>query len=127
MLDGGDGNDKLKAIDDRTGQGDTVMVGKGSNILMGDVGNTLTGGEGNDENKIYHEKDDAAVVIEDFDPTNEIIELVANKAYGTTYTSDDVTIETDKDAKVKTIFVDGQEAIKLKGVTSFSIDKIVFG
>ena len=134
MLDGGDGNDKLNAIDDRTGQADTVMGGKaavmggkGSDILMGDDGDTLTGSEGNDEFKIYHEKDDAAVVIEDFDPTNEIIELVATKADGTPYTSDDVTIETDKDAKVTTIFVDGQEAIKLKGVTSFSIDKIVFG
>ena len=127
MLDGGDGNDKLNAIDDRTGQADTVMGGKGSDILMGDDGDTLTDGEGNDEFEIYHEKDDAAVVIEDFDPTNEIIELVATKADGTPYTSDDVTIETDKDAKVTTIFVDGQEAIKLKGVTSFSIDKIVFG
>ena len=127
MLDGGDGNDKLNAIDDRTGQADTVMGGKGSDILMGDDGDTLTGSEGNDEFKIYHEKDDTAVVIEDFDPTNEIIKLVATKADGTPYTSDDVTIETDKDAKVTTIFVDGQEAIKLKGVTSFSIDKIVFG
>ena len=73
MLDGGDGNDKLNAIDDQTGQADTVMGGKGSDILMGDDGDTLTGGEGNDEFEIYHEKDDAAVVIEDFDPTNEII------------------------------------------------------
>ncbi|MDF2140950.1 calcium-binding protein [Paenirhodobacter sp. CAU 1674] len=107
---GGDGNDTIVAsntLDDDLIT--TVDGGAGDDVIYGSDGNELTGGTGADLFATSYDTTSEAVVVLDFTPGEDMIEIIAN-------TSATVSVTATADGLGSQILVDGLNVMVLQGV-----------
>jgi Ca2+-binding RTX toxin-like protein len=110
------GDDLIVGIDnDGTTAPDRLEGGWGSDYIVGDDGDTISGGGGSfDEyNLVLNERDDAAVMITDFDSATEHLFLSVDEQAFAGATGDDLTMQIDPASGDVTLFLQGQKVAQL--------------
>ncbi|MDT8857273.1 calcium-binding protein [Paracoccaceae bacterium Fryx2] len=122
QISGGSGNDLLVAedIDASVFAPDEIAGGNGNDSLFGDDGDTMNGGIGADQFGVWtNQPDDAAVLIEDFDPAADILYLYYDTGELGTVTEADLRHEADPEADTLSLFVKDQLVAVLANTQTF--------
>jgi Ca2+-binding RTX toxin-like protein len=119
-LFGETGSDFLVALDgpDRPGAPDELSGGFGVDFLVGDDGDTLTGGADADIFAVVRwTHDDAPVVIRDFTPDEDRLEIIADRTGFNAVMWDDLFLAVDQQRGQVNVQLFGRTVAILEGVT----------
>ena len=113
LLNGGGGNDLLDGRDEDNGF-DYLNGGAGHDVLLAGHGDHLNGGEGADT---FAMSTDGNNVIDDFDPSQDVIEV--------TFTGTPPVLSTSADDEGLTLLADDSVVAKLAGISSLDLSQVV--
>lgn len=109
------GDDIVVGVDDTgTTTPDQLFGGWGRDYLVGDDGDTLSGGGFTDEfSVVLNERDDAAVMITDFDSATETLFLEVDEQAFAGATGDDLVVQVDPATGDVSLLLQGQKVVHL--------------
>ena len=111
-LAGDDGNDIIYGADDDDSTPDVLLGGAGNDLIFTDDGDTITGGTGADAIEQSYVSGDDPVVVTDFDPAEDALNI-----YVQDLTDAEVTADAVETSQGVTLLINGEPVSIIQGVT----------